>query len=65
MDEVDQAIRDMAVVKCGGCQWRRVVERAWRCGNPRCPAFDQPVAKDAHENCGWWDARSLLRRGLS
>ena len=61
MDEVDEATRCMFVVKCGGCRWRRRSGRQWRCNNSFCPSFEEPVTKESHQDCPWWDARSLLR----
>jgi len=68
LDEVDHAIRDMSVVKCGGCRWRRFMwqesdrEMQWQCRNEKCGEFSYPIHKDDNEDCGWWEPRSLLAR---
>jgi hypothetical protein len=72
VDEVDYAIRDMSVVKCGGCKWRRPAlvlspidgrdRLGWACRNLQCTSYGLAVRKDDHECCGWWEPRMLLRR---
>jgi predicted metal-binding protein len=64
VDEVDHMIRNMSVVRCGGCFFRRYAREAreWRCVNRQCDHYSHRVTKDSHDCCGWWEPRTLFEK---